>query len=715
MAKIIESKLPIEFISDLSKKEANSRKAIYGIHKWFARKTDAIYRSLLISLETDEKDVSEFNKIFYEDNPDLLKGKIILDPFCGGGTTVINALRLGAKAIGNDLNPMAWFIVKNELQVPGNSEYINKLLNEEYHRLEAGIGREIKEAYTTVIYDKESCKNIAAEIMYTFWIKKCACPHCGEDIKLFPKYRLTRIRTSDEDIHICSKCGKIIYVDKDTLIKNNNIINCENCGNTFNSEKGTYIGRNIICPGCGRKLNLLKDIMARREEPLPMEMYAIEYYNPVNGKREFKVPDHDDIKKFEAIKKAAGKDKEYTSFIDNSEKWKIPQGQNTKQLANHKYYYWTQMFNVRQSYYLFRLLKEIDKIQDQTVKELFLCTFSNMLNANNMFCIYNAQCDKIEPLFGDHHMAPVTNPVENNIWGTRYGRGSFRKYFQILLQAKDFNFHPYERAEKDGTRCNVYLNKESFGGRFAESFNELKNGAYNVMLHCKSSEKLSFIPDRSIDAVVTDPPYYAAINYGEISEFFYTWNRKILRKYYGCFCRGHMSKDEEVTVNLNVGISSGEYCRRLTDCFKEIRRVLKPGAPFIFTYNNSNTEGWIALFDSLNRAGFYAAKAYPVHTELRAGLIDRRRSKMNFDLVFLCRDTGNIKEEKSSINIMKFMKLLENQYMDIKTELKDYHLNENDIYLIKMGIAFEMIFRYRCVNDSGEELEFRRIIGKNYF
>lgn len=102
----------------------------------------------------------------------------------------------------------------------------------------------------------------------------------------------------------------------------------------------------------------------------------------------------------------------------------------------------------------------------------------------------------------------------------------------------------------------------------------------------------------------------------------------------------------------------------------------------------------------MNRAGFYAAKTYPVHTELRAGLIDSRRSKMNFDLVFLCRDTDNIKGEKSSINIMEFMKLLENQYMDIKTELKDYHLNENDIYLIKMGIAFEMIFRYRCVNDS---------------
>ena len=272
MTKIIESKLPIEFISDLSKKEANSRKAIYGIHKWFARKTDAIYRSLLISLEADERDAPGFNSIFYKDNSNLLKGKIILDPFCGGGTTIINALRLGAKAIGNDLNPMAWFIVKNELQVPEKSEDMNKLLNKEYEAIEAGIGKEIKEAYTTAVYDENKKEYINGEIMYIFWIKKCTCPNCRKEIKLFPKYRLTKTRTSNPDIHICPECGELIFVDKESLVRNKNIINCTKCGNTFNSEKGANIGRNVICPSCGEKINLLKDVMAYRKEPLPVEM-----------------------------------------------------------------------------------------------------------------------------------------------------------------------------------------------------------------------------------------------------------------------------------------------------------------------------------------------------------------------------------------------------------------------------------------------------------
>src|SRR5206468_12132105 len=43
-------------------------------------------------------------------------GKVILDPFMGGGTTVVEALRLGCKVIGIDLNPVAWFIVKTEIE-----------------------------------------------------------------------------------------------------------------------------------------------------------------------------------------------------------------------------------------------------------------------------------------------------------------------------------------------------------------------------------------------------------------------------------------------------------------------------------------------------------------------------------------------------------------------------------------------------------------------
>jgi len=45
--------LPIDFIAELSKKEANSRKPAYAVHKWFGRKTDAIVRSILIYMFSD--------------------------------------------------------------------------------------------------------------------------------------------------------------------------------------------------------------------------------------------------------------------------------------------------------------------------------------------------------------------------------------------------------------------------------------------------------------------------------------------------------------------------------------------------------------------------------------------------------------------------------------------------------------------------------------
>ena len=118
MTKMIYKDIPIEFISQISKKEANSRKPIYQIHKWFGRKTDAIFRSILLALELETEETANFKEIFYKENHNLLEGKIILDPFMGGGVTLVNTLRLGGKAIGIDVNPVAWFITKNELQVP---------------------------------------------------------------------------------------------------------------------------------------------------------------------------------------------------------------------------------------------------------------------------------------------------------------------------------------------------------------------------------------------------------------------------------------------------------------------------------------------------------------------------------------------------------------------------------------------------------------------
>lgn len=123
MRRAIEDSFPIVEINRLAVPERNSFKPIYQIHKWFARRASCVFRAILIGslkpLPLDEKGnptktgaeliMDEFYKDHTND-PDT-NGKLILDPFMGGGTTVVEALRLGCSVIGIDLNPVAWFIV----------------------------------------------------------------------------------------------------------------------------------------------------------------------------------------------------------------------------------------------------------------------------------------------------------------------------------------------------------------------------------------------------------------------------------------------------------------------------------------------------------------------------------------------------------------------------------------------------------------------------
>ena len=112
----IEESFPIVEINRLAVPERNAFKPIYQMHKWFARRASCVFRAILLgAMKPAGADImAEFYKD-HTDDPDT-NGVRILDPFMGGGTTVVEALRLGCHVTGVDLNPVAWFIVKTEAE-----------------------------------------------------------------------------------------------------------------------------------------------------------------------------------------------------------------------------------------------------------------------------------------------------------------------------------------------------------------------------------------------------------------------------------------------------------------------------------------------------------------------------------------------------------------------------------------------------------------------
>ena len=184
----IEESFPIVEVNRLAEPERNSFKPIYKMHKWWARRASSVFRAILLgSMKPAGTNImTEFYKD-HSDDPDT-NGVTVLDPFMGGGTTIVEALRLGAKAIGIDLNPVAWFIVKTEVEPVDIDE-----LKDAFERLanrKTLSGKPLKEEllnyYKTIC---PCCKN-EADSVYTFWVKSAICtnPNCKEQVPLFKNY-----------------------------------------------------------------------------------------------------------------------------------------------------------------------------------------------------------------------------------------------------------------------------------------------------------------------------------------------------------------------------------------------------------------------------------------------------------------------------------------------------------------------------------------------
>jgi putative DNA methylase len=209
----IEESFPIVEINRLAIPERNAFKPIYQMHKWFARRASCVFRAILLgALKPAGTDIMEE---FYKDHtcdPDT-NGKVILDPFMGGGTTVVEALRLGCKVIGIDLNPVAWFIVKTEVE-PVDPEELKSAFERLANRKTVS-GRSVREELLSHYRTRcPACGNDDADIIYVFWVKSAICtnPDCKKQVPLFSDYlvaqKLPSIRFFGDARCPHASCGK---------------------------------------------------------------------------------------------------------------------------------------------------------------------------------------------------------------------------------------------------------------------------------------------------------------------------------------------------------------------------------------------------------------------------------------------------------------------------------------------------------------------------
>jgi len=133
-------------------------------------------------------------------------------------------------------------------------------------------------------------------------------------------------------------------------------------------------------------------------------------------------------------------------------------------------------------------------------------------------------------------------------------------------------------------------------------------------------------PDQSFDAVVTDPPYYDSVTYGDVSDFFYVLLKRSVGHLHPEHFAGHLApKGQEAVAAVHRHESLSAARRFYEDMIQrsavEMRRVLRRDAPLVIVYAHKTTAGWSSLVSALGRSAFAITGAWPLTTEMRARLL----------------------------------------------------------------------------------------------
>lgn len=135
-----------------------------------------------------------------------------------------------------------------------------------------------------------------------------------------------------------------------------------------------------------------------------------------------------------------------------------------------------------------------------------------------------------------------------------------------------------------------------------------------------SATKLPF-EDETMDAVVTDPPYYDNVSYADLSDFFYVWLKRsigfLYPEHFGTLLTPKKQEAIMATYRHNKSKETAKqsYETMMAEAFAEAHRVLKPGKPLICVYAHKTTLGWSTLIEALRHADFVIVESWPLDTE----------------------------------------------------------------------------------------------------
>jgi putative DNA methylase len=666
----------------------------------------------------------------------------VLDPTSGGGSIPFEALRLGHRVIANELNPVATVVLYGTLDFPtrfgpGLSEeiqrygtrllqHVNADLNDfyadgqplpatEYDALLRHLGPQ-----NTGLVDDFNREQIQ-DYLYT---RQVTCPHCGGEAPLLNTCWLSKEAGDPWGVKVIPDKGKVRF--ETYQIKTARGPNGED-PNAATVYRGT--GQCVHCKQAIDGDEIKRQARAAAKHPKPMAerpdgwcdrlyaVVAVRLEPKLDGSgqplcytsgtrsgeiktrkvRYFRPPNQRDLDALDAAQarlSARWADWDAAGLIPTEE---IPPGHRRDQrdgLLRYGIDHWLDMFTPRQLLGHLTLVETLNRLKPDILTELgpecgrAVATYLQFaidkgVDYNSRWTRWITQRGTVSGTFSRHDFSVkwtfgemiFTGPNSGAAWGLSQVMDAYAGIAELLSRV-----HEATRHEPPVSILN-------------------NTGAY-----------MPEVADKSVDLVCMDPPYYNNVQYAELSDFYYVWQRRTLRDLYpGVYNRRLTDKKAEAVANpyrdKSPAGAKNTYERMMGEIFRECRRTLKDGGIFTLMFTHKSQDAWETLTRSLIEAGWKITASFPVESEFANALNQKDLAAAASSIFIACRKRDESTVSPSIWHSFGGQGVRHDIERAVQTGLEDFaplKLNPVDEMVASYGKALQVLSSQWPVQDGDE-------------
>ncbi|MBI5740565.1 MAG: DUF1156 domain-containing protein [Nitrospirae bacterium] len=637
------------------------------------------------------------NQLYLEVSRGLVKAAhpeetpLVVDPFAGGGSIPLEALRLGCETFASDLNPVACLIQKVMLEdIPRHGPK----LADELHK----VGKEIKEAAEKELAEFYPADPDGSKPIAYLWARtvRCETPNCGAEIPLMRSFWLSKKagRKHALKYNIVRLQGKPPYVEfeifqpkndkevpdgtvtraKATCLCCNTVLSPERVRAQLSEQRG---GADVIFDTGGIRVGGTR------------LFGVVTVYPGVQG-RNYRLPVRSD---YLAVWNAQNRLKQILDEWAQGDKRvlypvpdePLPWRHGHRAIGSPRVYgmtQWGDLFTIRQKLALIGLQVCIRGYSQQLLP--FLALALNRVVMSDMSCTrWNSTAEKMQHTFGRQALPMVWDFAE--VAPLADAPGNWQSGYMIIADIVEKLPAPFKIGQIQ-----------------------------------QADAAKSPLPEESCGVWFTDPPYYDAVPYADLSDFFFVWLKRSLPNYSLLLdpfdpTNPSTPKEKELTVTT-VDKQDGQPKTReffeagMFDVFAEGSRVLRADGIGSVVFAHKTTEGWEALLSGMIQGGLTITASWPIATEMGSRLNAMETAALATSVHLVCRPRP---EDASVGDWGDVLRELPKRVGDWMERLQKEHIRGADLVFACIGPALEIFSRYSKVETAeGREVKLAEYLEK---